>query len=68
VKILYFLVEGDTEEVFVQNVIAEYFKDKCFIQPIKITTNPRAGKRGGFTTYRQLKTDTENLLRQKREK
>ncbi len=67
-KILYFVVEGDTEEQFVKDVLAEHFDGKCYIQPIKITTNPNLGKRGGFTTYKQLKTDVENLLRQKREK
>lgn len=67
-KILYFVVEGDTEEQFVKDVLAEHFADKCYVQPIKITTNPNLGKRGGFTTYRQLKTDVENLLRQNRKK
>ncbi len=67
-KILYFLVEGDTEEEFIKNLVAGHFKDKCFVQPIKITTNPKLGKRGGFTTYKHLKTDVENLLRQKRDK
>lgn len=67
-KIIYFVVEGDTEEQFVKDVLAEHFAGKCFVQPIKITTNPNLGKRGGFTTYKHLKTDVDNLLRQKREK
>ena len=67
-KIIYFVVEGDTEEQFVKNVLEQHFADKCYVQPIKITTNPNLGKRGGFTTYKHLKTDVENLLRQKREK
>ena len=67
-KILYFLVEGDTEEQFIENSVASCFENKCYIQPIKLTTNPKIGKRGGFNTYKQLKTDAENLLRQKREK
>ena len=67
-KILYFVVEGDTEEQFVKDVLAKHFDGKCYIQPIKITTNPNLGKRGGFTTYKHLKTDVENLLSQKREK
>ncbi len=67
-KILYFVVEGDTEEQFVKNVLEKHFDGKCFVQPIKIRTNPNLGKSGGFTTYRHLKTDVENLLRQKREK
>lgn len=66
-KTLYFLVEGDTEEEFIKNLVAGHFINKCFVQPIKITTNPKFGKRGGFTTYEHLKTDAENLLRQKRE-
>lgn len=67
-KIIYFVVEGDTEEQFVKDVLTEYFNGKCYIQPIKITTNPQLGKRGGFTTYKHLKKDVDNLLRQKREK
>ncbi len=67
-KILYFVVEGDTEEQFVKNNLEPYFEDKCFVQAIKITTNPNLGKRGGFSTYKQLKKDVENLLRQRREK
>ena len=67
-KIIYFVVEGDTEEQFVKNVLEQHFDGKCYIQPIKITTNPNLGKRGGFTTYKHLKTDVENLLKQKREK
>jgi Domain of unknown function (DUF4276) len=68
VKIIYFVVEGDTEEQFVKNVLEQHFAGKCYVQPIKITTNPNLGKRGGFTTYRHLKTDVENLLKQNREK
>jgi hypothetical protein len=68
VKTLFFLVEGDTEEQFIKDLIAPYFENKCYIQPIKLTTNPNIGKRGGFNKYQQLKTDAENLLRQKREK
>lgn len=67
-KTLFFLVEGDTEEQFVKDLIAPYFENKCYVQPIKLTTNPNLGKRGGFNKYKQLKTDAENLLRQKREK
>ena len=67
-KTLFFLVEGDTEEQFVKDHIAPYFENKCYVQPIKLTTNPKTGKRGGFNKYEQLKTDAENLLRQKREK
>lgn len=67
-KTLFFLVEGDTEEQFVKDLIAPYFENKCYVQPIKLTTNPKIGKRGGFNKYEQLKTDAENLIRQKREK
>ena len=54
-KTLFFLVEGDTEEQFVKDCIAPYFENKCYVQPIKLTTNPKIGKRGGFNTYEHLK-------------
>ncbi len=67
-KILYIVVEGDTEEQFVKSLLERHFENKCFIQPIKITTNPNLGRRGGFTTYKHLRIDVQNLLRQNREK
>jgi hypothetical protein len=68
VKTLYIIVEGQTEEEFVKQLITPFSKQNWYIQPIKITTNRNIGKRGGFTTYRQLKDDIAILLKTSQEK
>lgn len=67
-KILYIIVEGQSEEEFVKDLIAPLSNQNWFIQPIKITTNRNIGKRGGFSAYRQLKEDISILLKTKQEK
>jgi hypothetical protein len=68
VKTLYIIVEGNTEEEFIKNFLTPMSNHNWFIQPIKITTNRNIGKRGGFTTYSQLKDDVLLLLKSKQEK
>ena len=64
-KPLYILVEGQTEEEFVKEVLRPYFAEKQIheVTPIKIST--KAGFKGGFVKYGHLKRDANNLLKQR---
>lgn len=67
-KTLYIIVEGPSEEEFVKNFLTPMSNNNWRIQPIEITTNRNMGKRGGFTTYSQLRNDVSRLLKSKEEK
>lgn len=61
-KRLYIIVEGQTEEEFVKNMIAPYLGKKGIydVRPILIHTS-RTGK-GGFVNYAYLRNDAKRLL------
>jgi len=63
-KRLYIVVEGQTEQEFVRELIAPYFQDFGYydVRPFLIRTS-RTG-RGGFVNYQYLKNDITRLLKQ----
>ena len=66
-KPLFLLVEGQTEEEFVKEVLRPYLYNRGLIEitPIKIST--KAGFKGGFVKYGHLKRDAALLLKQRRD-
>ena len=63
-KRLFIVVEGQTEEEFVNELLAPYFNSLGLhdIRATKITTSK--GHKGGFVNYVHLKNDVVKLLRQ----
>ncbi|NJN51086.1 MAG: DUF4276 family protein [Gammaproteobacteria bacterium] len=65
-KRLLVLVEGQTEETFVKEVLNDYFVSKgIFLTPVLATTKRvRVGKnfRGGITSYDRVQYDIQRLL------
>ncbi|MCP5102801.1 MAG: DUF4276 family protein [bacterium] len=61
------LVEGQTEEVFVKNVLSPYFWDRQIfcIPKIAITKLVKSGPhfKGGIVSYEKVKNDIKRLLR-----
>lgn len=66
-KRLYIIVEGQTEQEFVESVIAPYLRKKEIysVTPIKIRTSKTG--RGGFVNYEHLKKDVRKLLSSKKQ-
>ncbi len=62
-KRLFIIVEGQTEEEFVNNTLLNYIITKNIydVRPIKIQTSK--GHKGGFVNYTHLKNDINNLLK-----
>lgn len=61
-KRLYIVVEGQTEEEFVKDLMAPYFQDHgIYIYPMIIHTS--RGHKGGFVNYEHLKNDINKLLK-----
>jgi hypothetical protein len=62
-KRLYIIVEGQTEEAFVKEVLAPYLLGYGIfdVRPIKITTS-KTGK-GGFVNYQHVRNDALNYLK-----
>lgn len=59
------IVEGQTEEAFVKNVLAIYLSQKqVFPVARRVTTSRQKLVRGGMTTYLRAKTDIGNWLKQ----
>jgi hypothetical protein len=64
-KRIYLLVEGQTEETFVREVLApHYAKARLFMTPILLRTSP--GYKGGVTSYGKVKSQLTRLCRQDR--
>lgn len=64
-KRLIIIVEGQTEEEFVNQVLAPYFANKGILSviPIKIATSSTS--KGGFVNYQHLKNDVLKRIREK---
>jgi Domain of unknown function (DUF4276) len=64
VKPLIIVVEGDTEEVFVKDILLPYFIERGIydVRPIKVST--KAGFKGGFVNYDHLKRDVSRYLKE----
>lgn len=61
-KRLYIVVEGQTEEEFVKDIIYPYFQElNVFVYPVIIHTSK--GHKGGFVNYEHLKNDVNRLLK-----
>ncbi len=66
-KYIYVIVEGQTEEKFIKEVLNKYLENfSIYIHPILIETSrtPRRKHKGGLTTYSHLKNDILRLLHQ----
>lgn len=62
---LYLLVEGQTEETFVRELLApNYARNGLYITPIIVRTSP--GHKGGVTGYGKVKPQLSRLCRQDR--
>ncbi len=66
-KRLYIIVEGQTEQEFVREMLVPHFQQYGLydVHPILIHTSPRG--RGGFVSYQHLKKDVQNLLKSEKE-
>lgn len=61
-KRLFIVVEGQTEEEFVKDLIAPYFQEQgIYVAPTIIRTS--TGHKGGFVNYEHLKNDIFRLLK-----
>lgn len=62
-KRLFIVVEGQTEEAFVKELMAPYFIHNGIydVRPVLIQTSK--GHKGGFVNYEHLKNDLQRLLR-----
>lgn len=63
-KRLIIIVEGQTEEEFVNQILAPYFRTKNILSvvPIKIATSSTS--KGGFVNYQHLKNDVLKRVRE----
>ena len=62
---MYLLVEGQTEETFVRELLSpHYARNGLFITPIIVRTSP--GHKGGVTSYGKVKPQLSRLCRQDR--
>jgi Domain of unknown function (DUF4276) len=62
-KFLYIIVEGKTEETFVNSLLRPYFAEKGFYNVINLRIQTSKGHKGGFVNYQHLKNDITNLLK-----
>lgn len=65
-KRLIIIVEGQTEEEFVNSIIAPYLNDNfgiLSVTPIKIATSAKS--KGGFVNYQHLKNDILKRIRER---
>ncbi len=61
-KRLYIIVEGQTEQGFVYDLMAPFFlKYGIYVYPVLIQTSK--GHKGGFVSYQHLKNDINRLLK-----
>lgn len=64
-KRIYLLVEGQTEETFVRELLTpHYARMNLFITPIIVSTSP--GHKGGVTSYAKVKPQLTRLCKQDR--
>jgi hypothetical protein len=62
-KRVYLLVEGQTEETFVRELLVpHYVRMNLYIVPIIVSTSP--GYRGGITSYAKIRPQIERLCKQ----
>lgn len=63
---LYILCEGQTEEMFVNKILANYFEDTISLIPIVIATKRTAYRKykGGIKSYGKIKKEIEILCKE----
>ncbi|KAA6324478.1 hypothetical protein EZS27_026200 [termite gut metagenome] len=63
-KRLIIIVEGQTEEMFVKEILAPHLREKGLLNvvPIKIATSSQC--KGGFVNYQHLKNDVLKRIRE----
>jgi hypothetical protein len=65
-KLIYSLVEGQTEERFVSDVLQAHFpQEQCYLQPIILKTrrtDSGQSYKGGVSTYTKIRSEVLNLL------
>lgn len=64
-KRILLLVEGFTEERFVNEILQPYLDDKCLLVPVLIKTrrdDTGHAYKGGYVNYAQFKKQIQNLL------
>ncbi|RZJ86612.1 MAG: DUF4276 family protein [Chryseobacterium sp.] len=64
---LVFLVEGDTEIIFIEQHVIPYLYNNGFQNPMnvqKIVTNRKLHKKGGNVNYEYLKNDVKRIIAQ----
>ncbi|MBB4007220.1 DUF4276 family protein [Allorhizobium taibaishanense] len=60
---IYVLVEGQTEETFVSEILAPHYRQSGrYLTPIVVTTSP--GHKGGVTRYGKVKPQIDRLCKQ----
>jgi len=60
---IYVLVEGQTEETFIRDVIApHYFSAQCYFEPILAKTS--ASQKGGIVNYHKTRHQLDKLCKQ----
>ena len=62
---IHFLVEGQTEETFVNKILTPYFSTKEIYIDVRLVGNSRYGgkiQRGGITSYQKAKNDIQRWL------
>ena len=62
-KWVYVLVEGETEETFVDEVLNRHLESfEVYLKPILIETSEKLRKKGGYTTYAKTRRQLLNVL------
>lgn len=62
-KCLIIVVEGQTEETFVKEILRPYFNSLGLYEVIPIKIQTSKGHKGGFVNYQHLKNDVKQLLK-----
>ena len=62
-KRLYIVVEGQTEEEFVESLLVPYFQQFALYSVTPVIIHTSATGKGGFVNYAHLKNKIEDLLR-----
>lgn len=66
-KIIYIYCEGQTEESFINNVLAPYLRNiEIYVMPIICTTSRKGGKKfkGGVSDYSKIKNELSIICKQ----
>ncbi len=65
-RIIYVIVEGQTEEQFIKKILSNYFLEfQIYFKPIIIETSrtPHQKHKGGFVNYNHIKKDIQKVIK-----